>query len=363
MNQATLELDRPDADTIDRTGFDIGWDHAHHGLVPPARTAACRHAGVPGLDGRARRLRPPRARHARAAPGSGCSCACWPGGAASRSMAGRSRRLPGADPRHVVPRAAHAAGRAASDRLGGRSSSAWIRGAGYVAGNLAVISLQAAQARDGVDCTRGRAPRAPGRTARRARGRARRVRLVAAGRAALVRDAAALPPGRAAAAGGAAAPGVRLINAVQRLQALVTLQFADAGLERARARDGRAAARTHPAPRLQPLRRRAGTARCWKPAPAPQDHAASARRRLAARTRAAPLAALRPQPGRGRRREAAGMPPRPGGGGNGHGAPRAHSRCQRPVARPWRRPFTDCHAPQLLPTHAPRSTAAALPGR
>ena len=58
MDQATLELDTfprssscasPDAerfeseqapntnpDTVDRQGFDIGWDHAHHGLVPPA---------------------------------------------------------------------------------------------------------------------------------------------------------------------------------------------------------------------------------------------------------------------------------------------------------------------------------------
>ena len=44
MSQATLELiARPDAiaapniaTTADATGFDIGWDHAHHGLVPPA---------------------------------------------------------------------------------------------------------------------------------------------------------------------------------------------------------------------------------------------------------------------------------------------------------------------------------------
>ena len=43
MNQATLELiARPDASAApnittaaDATGFDIGWDHAHHGLVPP----------------------------------------------------------------------------------------------------------------------------------------------------------------------------------------------------------------------------------------------------------------------------------------------------------------------------------------
>ena len=35
MNQVALELDTPAADAADRTGFDIGWDHAHHALVPP----------------------------------------------------------------------------------------------------------------------------------------------------------------------------------------------------------------------------------------------------------------------------------------------------------------------------------------
>ena len=42
MNQALLSLDidlppshRP-ASATDRTGFELGWDHAHHGLVPPA---------------------------------------------------------------------------------------------------------------------------------------------------------------------------------------------------------------------------------------------------------------------------------------------------------------------------------------
>lgn len=35
MNQVCFELDTSEAGTVDRTGFDIGWDHAHHGLVPP----------------------------------------------------------------------------------------------------------------------------------------------------------------------------------------------------------------------------------------------------------------------------------------------------------------------------------------
>lgn len=36
MNQASIELALPPSPSVDRTGFDIGWDHAHHGLVPPA---------------------------------------------------------------------------------------------------------------------------------------------------------------------------------------------------------------------------------------------------------------------------------------------------------------------------------------
>lgn len=48
MNQATLELDQPATDTVDRTGFDIGWDHAHHGLVPSADLL---HGGAPICQG------------------------------------------------------------------------------------------------------------------------------------------------------------------------------------------------------------------------------------------------------------------------------------------------------------------------
>ena len=36
MNQVTFEFDPQQAEAHDSTGFDLGWDHAHHGLVPPA---------------------------------------------------------------------------------------------------------------------------------------------------------------------------------------------------------------------------------------------------------------------------------------------------------------------------------------
>ena len=49
MNQTTLELDANHrAVSIDRDGFDIGWDHAHHGLVPPAGLLL---AGTPVCQG------------------------------------------------------------------------------------------------------------------------------------------------------------------------------------------------------------------------------------------------------------------------------------------------------------------------
>jgi hypothetical protein len=36
MNQTALAFDTRQAEAGDVTGFEIGWDHAHHGLVPPA---------------------------------------------------------------------------------------------------------------------------------------------------------------------------------------------------------------------------------------------------------------------------------------------------------------------------------------
>jgi hypothetical protein len=36
MNQATLDLRTLPTAPADRIGFELGWDHAHHGLVPPA---------------------------------------------------------------------------------------------------------------------------------------------------------------------------------------------------------------------------------------------------------------------------------------------------------------------------------------
>ena len=48
MNQALIDLPLLQPLVADRTGFDIGWDHAHHGLVPPAELL---HAGSPVCQG------------------------------------------------------------------------------------------------------------------------------------------------------------------------------------------------------------------------------------------------------------------------------------------------------------------------
>ena len=89
MTQATLELDTPAADAADRTGFDIGWDHAHHGLVPPAELL---HEGTPvcqgWLAGRAVFGRRTLATHAHDAPVAAVAH-CRPGATASPSKARR----------------------------------------------------------------------------------------------------------------------------------------------------------------------------------------------------------------------------------------------------------------------------------
>lgn len=48
MNQVCFELDTREAGILDRTGFDIGWDHAHHGLAPPPHWLL---AGTPVCQG------------------------------------------------------------------------------------------------------------------------------------------------------------------------------------------------------------------------------------------------------------------------------------------------------------------------
>jgi hypothetical protein len=238
MNQATLELVRPDTDTIDRTGFDIGWDHAHHGLVPPAELL---HAATPVCQG----WMAGRAVFNRRATGATRSTRSTRQWLQLRLLAWRHGIA--FDGRQITPshlEQIHAAScpvlRMPLGGLAGDASAAVVERlnpqAGCVAGTLAVMSLQAARAIVGVDTF------AAVRRARLAESAGEPVgELDAAAwwRLATLRSfAMALPFHQAARLPLAALPPpcVEVINAVQRLQVHVTLQFTTPGWS-ARARE------------------------------------------------------------------------------------------------------------------------------
>ena len=224
MQQAPLALDAAAHYTADRSGFDIGWEHAHHGLVPPAEML---HPGTPVCQG-------------------------WMAGKAvfGRRTLGASRHVRlclqlrllawrrgiGFDTLQVTPNylrqieGTHCPVRRC--RLGGAAGHAdaavVVRlnpQAGFAAGNLAVMSAQAAAALERVDAIqalRQAHAAAAGACAvdglhaaawqRLAALRAFTTPLPFAEAACL--PLAVLPPNR-----------VRLLNAAQGLQALVTQMF------------------------------------------------------------------------------------------------------------------------------------------
>ncbi|MDE2367399.1 MAG: hypothetical protein KGN16_00380 [Burkholderiales bacterium] len=232
MNQTRLELVAAPAPApvteLERIGFDIGWDHAHHGLVPPAELL---------LDG--------------TPLGQG-----WRAGRAvfgSRTLtAQRTTRLWLAlridawrrgiafETQQVTP---HYLGQIQAERcpvlrlaLGGASGDATAAvverinpGAGYAAGNLVTLSRRAADARAGVDALTAL------RRAHGAHGTENEGADIDAAAwfrmAALASFATPLPFGLAARMPLALLPPnrVRLLNAPQGLQALLTLQFATPG--------------------------------------------------------------------------------------------------------------------------------------
>lgn len=228
MNQALIELDARTTDPVDRTGFDIGWDHAHHGLVPPAELLL---DGTPVSDG----WRAGKAVYGHRTLATGPSTRAW------LALRLRAWRLGIAFEHHQLT--PHYLAQVQAVRcpvrrvaLGGATGQADAPVvdrlnpmAGYAAGNVAMLSLAAAQAREGVDVLEAQ------RRAHRAQHDADTVLgLDAAGwwRAAALRafatpmafhDAARvplamLPPNR-----------VRVLNAPQCLQVLVTTQFAAPG--------------------------------------------------------------------------------------------------------------------------------------
>ena len=228
MNQAPLQLDTPAPVLVDRTGFDIGWDHAHHGLVPP--TELLQH-GKPLCQGWTAgravfgRRTLSSSRHTRL--WLQLRLHAWQQGIAFDTLQVTPNHLAQIDtPLCPVRRC----------RLGGapgQPDAAVVERlnpqAGYAAGNLAVMSLEAARARAGVDVQQAlRRARNAESTREPVQGldaaawwrlaalRAFATPLVFAEAARL--PLTVLPPNRA-----------RLLNAAQGLQALVTRFFATPG--------------------------------------------------------------------------------------------------------------------------------------
>ncbi len=227
MDQALLELNpapKAAAHVDDATGFEIGWDHAHHGLVPPAELLL---EGTPIGQG----WRAGRAVFGRRTLPSNPSTRQW---LALRLHAWR-RGIP-FEGQQLTP---HYLAQLQAPRcpvlrvtLGGAPVAAEAPvlerlnpQAGYAAGNLATLSCAAAAAREGVDileCLR---------RARRAASAGEPVEGLDAGawwRLATLRSfATPLPFHEAARLPLAVLPPnrVRLLNAPQGLQALLTRQF------------------------------------------------------------------------------------------------------------------------------------------
>jgi hypothetical protein len=242
MNQASLSLDLDNSLTLDiethndvaarsnieRVGFDIGWDHAHHGLVPPPELLL---DGTPlGQGWRAgkavfgRRTLSTQ-RHTR--QWLALRTLAWRQGVAFEAQSVTANYLA---QMHVArcPVTRQALGGAV-----GQPDAAVIERlnvqAGYAAGNLAMLSQRAVRARDGVDVMEAlrRASRAwmieddvhglPAAAWQRLavlRSFATPLPFHEAARLPL----AVLPPNR-----------VRVLNAPQGLQALLTLQFTQPG--------------------------------------------------------------------------------------------------------------------------------------
>ena len=228
MNQALLELPVAQPHPADRGAFDIGWDHARHGLVPPAEML---HAETPVFQGwtagKAVFGRRTRINNQNTRQWLTLRLRAWREGVLFDEQTLTPNYLGQIQSQHCpVLRTA----------LGGASGSpdcAVIERinsqAGYAAGNLVVLSEQAATARRGLDL------RQLVRTARQSETTGEAVQGLGAAAwwrlAALTSFAQPLPLVEAAALPMAVMPPnrVRLLNAAQGLQALLTQTFASKG--------------------------------------------------------------------------------------------------------------------------------------
>ncbi len=228
MDQATFEFVPPARDVCDAAGFEIGWDHAHHGLVPPPGLLL---DGTPVGQG----WRAGRAVFGRRTLAATRTVRQW---LALRTQAWRQGIA-----FETTQVTAHYLGQIETTHcpvtrrpLGGCADTAPVverlnRAAGYAAGNLAVVSAAAADARADAPDTRealARAARVEAGIEDPADGLTVadccRLAVLASFATPLGFAEAAripmrlLPPNR-----------VRLLNAPQGLQAMVTRLFAGPG--------------------------------------------------------------------------------------------------------------------------------------
>jgi hypothetical protein len=247
MDQVIIDFDTLPADACDRTGFELGWDHAHHGLVPPAELLL---DGTPVSQG----WRAARAVFGRRTLAATRPVRQW---LALRTSAWRRGIVfEGTQvTAHFLAQIETPTCPVTRQPLGGAPGSADApvvtrlqSDAGYAAGNLALLSQRAADAMAGLDTREAlrRAARVDAGIEPTPDGLAvadvwrlavlmsfvTPLPFVEAVRVPL----RVLPPNR-----------VRLLNAAQGLQALLTLQFSHAGWS-ARAR---ALADLLPAPDLR----------------------------------------------------------------------------------------------------------------
>jgi len=235
MDQVALELDTTDASSVDRTGFDIGWDHAHHGLVPPAQLLL---PGTPVCQGwmaaRAVFGRRTLASSRQVRQWLALRLQAWRCGVPFETLSVTPNFLAQVHTAHCPVR------RVALGGAEGEADAAVITrlnlDAHFAAGNLVQMSQAAAQARSGVSATQAV------RHARQCELTGDSVEGLNAAEwwrvATLAGFATALPFAEAARLPLAVLPPnrVRLLNAVQGLQALVTELFATDGWS-ARCRD------------------------------------------------------------------------------------------------------------------------------
>ena len=232
MSQSNLTLDDAAFETperaVDKTGFDIGWDHAHHALVPPAELLL---EGTPlGQGWRAGKAvfgRRTLATQRHTRQWLALRTEAWRTGVSFENQQLSANYLAQIHVdrcpilRTPLGGAAGNAEAAVVERLNPM--------AGYAAGNVAVISQAAASARKGVDVLEAlrRANRATldgGTVCGHDASAWWRLAVLQAFATPLPFHEAArlplalLPPNR-----------VRMLNAPQGLQALLTLQFTTAG--------------------------------------------------------------------------------------------------------------------------------------